>query len=430
MASFFHIDWNRSCTGGASRSHMKLTLAVCLLAPALVRPQSPTLYIPRLDDPRIAYYAGEPRDAVSALQRRIERGEAHLEFSDKWGYLESILRELHIPVSSQTLVFSKTSFQVSRISPEHPRAVYFGDDVYVGMVRGGFLEFVAIDPAKGAVFYVMDQKKGAPPTFIRKNEECLKCHFSVNTMSVPGFLTRSVFADAAGEPILEAGSYLTDHRSPLSQRWGGWYVTGTTGSDHHMGNGTATGSHFKIDTERGANVTDLKGRVNMAQYPVPSSDLAALMVLNHQVRMHDLITRLGYEARLNRPELPTTVESTVRYMLFADEARLRERAAGTASFRAEFEAVGPKDPKGRSLRQFDLEHRLFRYPCSFLIYSESFDALPAAALDPLYKRLWEVLSGQDQSVAYASLSAGERREILEILIATKPSLPAYFRAGS
>jgi hypothetical protein len=117
-------------------------------------------------------------------------------------------------------------------------------------------------------------------------------------------------------------------------------------------------------------------------------------------------------------------------MLFADEARLRERAAGTASFRAEFEAVGPKDPKGRSLRQFDLEHRLFRYPCSFLIYSESFDALPAAALDPLYKRLWEVLSGQDQSVAYASLSAGERREILEILIATKPSLPAYFRAGS
>jgi hypothetical protein len=367
---------------------------------------------------------------VSALQRRIERGEAHLEFSDKWGYLESILRELHIPVSSQTLVFSKTSFQVSRISPEHPRAVYFGDDVYVGMVRGGFLEFVAIDPAKGAVFYVMDQKKGAPPTFIRKNEECLKCHFSVNTMSVPGFLTRSVFADAAGEPILEAGSYLTDHRSPLSQRWGGWYVTGTTGSDHHMGNGTATGSHFKIDTERGANVTDLKGRVNMAQYPVPSSDLAALMVLNHQVRMHNLITRLGYEARLNRPELPTTVESTVRYMLFADEARLRERAAGTASFRAEFEAVGPKDPKGRSLRQFDLEHRLFRYPCSFLIYSESFDALPAAALDPLYKRLWEVLSGQDQSVAYASLSAGERREILEILIATKPSLPAYFRAGS
>ena len=409
---------------------MKLTLAVCLLAPALVRPQSPTLYIPRLDDPRIAYYAGEPRDAVSALQRRIERGEAHLEFSDKWGYLESILRELHIPVSSQTLVFSKTSFQVSRISPEHPRAVYFGDDVYVGMVRGGFLEFVAIDPAQGAVFYVMDQKKGAPPTFIRKNEECLKCHFSVNTMSVPGFLTRSVFADAAGEPILEAGSYLTDHRSPLSQRWGGWYVTGTTGSDHHMGNGTATGSHFKIDTERGANVTDLKGRVNMAQYPVPSSDLAALMVLNHQVRMHNLITRLGYEARLNRPELPTTVESTVRYMLFADEARLRERAAGTASFRAEFEAVGPKDPNGRSLRQFDLEHRLFRYPCSFLIYSESFDALPAAALDPLYKRLWEVLSGQDQSVAYASLSAGERREILEILIATKPSLPAYFRAGS
>ncbi|MGD1068985.1 MAG: hypothetical protein ABSB15_02510 [Bryobacteraceae bacterium] len=408
---------------------MRLTALVCLLAPALATPQSPPLFVPRLDDPAILYESGETQDLASDLQKRLDSGQAHLEFGDKWGYLESVLRELHIPVSSQTLVFSKTSLQVDRISPEHPRAIYFGDDVYVGLVRGGLLEVAAIDPQKGAMFYVMAQKKTAHPELIRKNEECLKCHFSVNTMSVPGFLTRSVFTNSAGEPILEAGSFLTDHRSPLNQRWGGWYVTGTHGDERHLGNGTAKGSSYKIDTERGANVIDLKGRVDTAQYPEPTSDVVALMVLNHQVQMHNLITRLGYEARLNRPELAATIESTVRYMLFADEPRLRYRVTGTAPFRAEFEERGPKDHLGRSLRETDLRRRLFRYPCSFLIYSDSFEALPAAVKEPLYQRLWEVLSGKDQSPAYQSLTAADRRAVLEILVDTKPSLPEYFRSG-
>jgi hypothetical protein len=405
---------------------MKPLALLSLLLPLALPAQTP-LFIPRLDDPKILYYSGEPRDLVSDLARRVERGEAHLEFTDKWGYLEAVLRELNIPVSSQTLVFSKTSLQVAHISPDHPRALYFGDDVYVGMVRGGLLELAAIDPQRGAVFYVLEQKKAAQPRFVRKDDECLRCHFSVNTLQIPGFMTRSVYADSGGNPIPEAGAYLTDHRSPLSRRWGGWYVTGTTGSDRDMGNVFAAGR--RLDTERGSNVTDLKGKVNPSLYPVPSSDLVALMVLNHQVQMHNLITRLGYEARLNRPELHDTIEATVRYMLFADETKLRDAAAGTASFSAEFEARGPKDGQGRSLRQFDLTRRLFRYPCSFLIYSESFDALPAEAKEPLYKRLWEVLRGSDQSPAYASLTAADRRAILEILVATKPSLPAYFRDG-
>ena len=403
---------------------------MCLLLASVASAQAPPSFIPRLDDSRIGYYTGESHDMVSDLARRLERGDAHLGFSAPWGYLESVLRELKVPISSQTLVFSKTSMQVARISPEHPRALYFTDDVYVGMVRGGLLELTAIDPQKGAVFYTIENnKEAAQPRLLRRNEECLKCHFTVNTMSVPGFLARSVFADSSGEPILEAGSYLTDHRSPLSERWGGWYVTGTQGEARHMGNGSAKGRAYKIDSEHGANVTDLKGRVNMALYPVPSSDLVALMVLNHQVRMHNLITQLGYEARLNRPELAATIESTVRYLLFADEAQLRDRTAGTAPFRAEFEARGPFDSKGRSLRQMDLERRLFRYPCSFLIYSEAFDALPDAAKNPLYKRLFEVLSGGDQSASYRALSAADRRAVLEILAETKPSLPGYFRAA-
>ncbi len=250
---------------------MKTAVLLCALLPVVTFAQPP-LFVPQLEDPQIAYYTGEPHDQVRELQDRIASGETHLDFGDKWGYLESVLRELHVPVSSQTLVFSKTSLQVAHISPEHPRALYFGDDVYVGLVHGGLLEVTAVDPQRGAIFYVMEQKKAARPRFVRKNEECLKCHFSVNTMRVPGFLTRSVFADSSGNPIVEAGAYLTDHRSPLTERWGGWYVTGTLGSDRHMGNVFANGSH-KLDRERGANVTDLKGRVNTALYPAPSSDV-------------------------------------------------------------------------------------------------------------------------------------------------------------
>jgi hypothetical protein len=179
---------------------MRAAALFCLLLPAPAAAQPPRLFIPRLDDPRILYYTGETHDLVSDLARRLERGDAHLEFRDKWGYLESVLRELRVPVSSQTLVFSKTSLQVDRISPEHPRALYFADDVYIGMVHGGLLELTAIDPGKGAVFYVLEQKKTSRPRLVRKTEDCLKCHFTVNTMSIPGFLTRSVFPDSAGEP--------------------------------------------------------------------------------------------------------------------------------------------------------------------------------------------------------------------------------------
>ena len=403
---------------------VKLTFA---LAIALSLCGQETWWVPSLRAPQIDYYSESHTGAVSRLQQRLDKGESKLTYNDKWGYLDSVLRELGIAVSSQTLVFSKTSMQAARIGPDHPRALYFGDDVYAGLVRGGLLEIAEADPLKGAIFYTLEQKKTDHPRFLRRNEECLKCHFGVNTQGIPGFLTRSLFVDSAGEPIPEAGAFLTDHRSPLSQRWGGWYVTGTHGAARHLGNGVASGSNHRVDSERGANVTSLKGRLNLAFYPTAGSDIVALMVLDHQVRMHNLFVRLAYEASLDRPELPATVETAVRYMLFVDEAPLRDRTEGSGSFRADFEAEGPNDLQGRSLRQFDLQTRLFRYPCSFLIYADSFESLPARAKDLVYRRLFDVLTGADGSGAFARLSADQRRAVLEILIATKPSLPPYFR---
>ena len=99
---------------------------------------------------------------------------------------------------------------------------------------------------------------------------------------------------------------------------------------------------------------------------------------------------------------------------------------GTSNFAKEFAARGPFDSRGRSLREFDLKTRMFRYPMSYTIYTKAFDGLPAEAKDRVYLRLWEVLSGKDDSKEFAHLSSMDRKSILEILRETKSDLPTYW----
>jgi hypothetical protein len=253
-------------------------------------------------------------------------------------------------------------------------------------------------------------------------------------------------------PLFHAGGFVTDHRSQLSQRWGGWYVTGTHGPQRHMGNIFAEDRDHPddLDREKGANVTDLKGRIDVENYLAPSSDIVALMVLEHQTRMTNLITRVGWEVRmalsdqkainqaLKEPEdqisdstrrrIDNAAESLLKYTLFTDEALLEAPVKGTAPFAAEFQGQGPRDHAGRSLRELDLTRRMFRYPCSFLIYSAAFDGLPAVVRERFYRRLWEVLTGTDRTPVYGRLTASDRQSIYEILRDTKRDLPAYWRA--
>ena len=400
----------------------------------------------------INYAKARVDNAVSRLERRLADGKAALTYEPGFGYLRSLLRELNVPQSSQMLVFSKTSLQRHRIAPTRPRAVYFGDDVYVGFCqRGDVVEVTATDPGLGAVFYTLDQKSPDKPRFTRQTDTCTLCHSSSANQGLPGNLVRSVYPDGDGLPILSAGSHRTDHTSPLEQRWGGWYVTGTGGKQQHLGNLTLKGNPdpTRIENSKGANLTDLSDRFNTNAYLSPHSDIVALMVLEHQAEMHNrigratLLTRLALyeEASINkaldRPadyRSETTIsriksagEPLVKYMLFSDEARLTERVRGTSDFAEMFSKRGPHDKRGRSLRDLDLEHRLFAYPCSYLIYSQAFDAMPAPVKEYVYRRLWEVLSGQDTSEDFRHLTAADRSAILEILRETKSSLPDSWR---
>ena len=137
-------------------------------------------------------------------------------------------------------------------------------------------------------------------------------------------------------------------------------------------------------------------------------------------------------ARQNVATRPAySVDAAVReiadYLLFVDEAPLSVKVQGASGFAEVFEKRGPFDRQGRSLRQLDLERRLLRYPCSYLIYAPMFDDLPAPAREAIYKRMWEILSGRDKSEKYARLSDADRAAVVEILRDTKKGLPVYFR---
>lgn len=403
--------------------------------------------------PPIEYSTAAAGNCITRLEQRLAGGKTELDYDERWGYLQSLLTALEVPVESQMLVFSKTSLQRNRISPRTPRAIYFNDEVYIGFCQSGdVLEISAVDSTLGSVFYTLDQNEQEEPRFIRQTDSCLICHSGSRTHGVPGHVVRSLFVDPSGQPILSAGSNTVDHTTPLGDRWGGWYVTGTHGDQNHLGNLIIRGRDVPrpVENEAGRNVTDLDDRFAVEQYLSPHSDIVALMVLEYQALVHNRLTKASYttrqalhnEASLNKAlgepvdhrldsttrRIQSAGDELVEAMLMVDEAELTAPIEGTSGFATRFSQQGPRDRHGRSLRDFDLRRRMFKYPCSYLIYSGAFDKLPVAMRDYVWRRLWQVLVKNEDSETFAHLSAEDKRAIVEILRQTKDDLPQYWRA--
>lgn len=403
------------------------------------------------ENPPISYYDSPSRDRVATLWQNIQNGNAVLSADDRGNYLPSLLKLLEVPVSSQCLVFSKTSLQINHISPRKPRAIYFNEDCYVGTVQGSnIIELTAIDDQLGSVFYTLElpsrQVEESPPqpTIIRDRGQCLSCHATTRTERVPGVLVRSVFADKAGRPRSGSSSYVSDHRSPFLQRWGGWYVTGHHGSMRHMGNVYALDRDNPqgIDTESGANLENLPDDVSRNGYLSEESDIVALMVLEHQTRVHNLITRANYETRqathldaamnqaLGRPSdhvsdsthrrIAAVGEELVKALLFADEFELTDRVVGSPRFVSDFAKTGPVDSRGRSFKDFDLSKYMFKNRCSFLILSRHFDGLPDPVMKYVKERMTEILIHGMNLPDGVSIDAQQRATIVSMLTELKP----------
>lgn len=375
------------------------------------------------DNPAIRYFQTpleQLNDPASHLIRAINSGAVKLEArQDDLGYLPSVLKNLHVNQDTQALPFAKGSFQAAKISPRNPRAIYFTDDVAVGWVRGGVgIEIASLDPRQGVIFYDLTEKAGQP-VFTRP-QVCLKCHRGAATNGVPGMFVGSVFPTESGEPERD-GAIITDHRTKFEDRWGGWYITAKSGEQRDRANSVAPdpAEPETLDNAGKQNLTSLWRFFNPTGYLTPLSDIVALMTFEHQTQMQNLLTRIGWLARMGADEstLDSEINDTAAYMLFTDEAPLQEPIEGVSTFTKTFPLRGPRDRQGRSLRDFDLKTHLFRYRLSYAIYSAQFDALPENARDRLYRRLYEMLGAKP---------VAERRAILEILRDTKPNLPAYF----
>ena len=388
-----------------------------------------------LAHPAIAYATRPTADPVVELNRRIDAGDARIAFDADTGYLRSVLDALHVPIASQMLVMSKTGVQGLHTGPENPRAIFFNDAVTVGYIRGApLLELAVHDPQQGVVLYTVDQKPQARAQFDRPSS-CLRCHVAYNTLHVPGMLLRSVFIAPDGLPLSQFGSYDADDRTPFAKRWGGWYVTGRHGALRHLGNAILAKGDAPdtIAFDRTANRTSIDS-FDAHGYLSPLSDIAALMVFEHQSHMTNLITRIGWEARIAAYEhrldlasapLADGVRELVDYLLFVDEQPLTAALEGTSGFADAFEAQGPFDGRRRSLRQLDLRRRLLRYPCSYMIYSPAFRALLPEVRRAIYERMWDVLSGRDAAPKYARLADADRRAVVEILRDTVADWPPH-----
>jgi hypothetical protein len=376
--------------------------------------------------PPIGYSSEQTTDPVSQLEKALATSNHGGDpYHPKFGYLPRVLELLGVPVSSQMLVFSKTSVQRHNIEPSNPRALYFSDDVYVGYIPGApELEIAAVDNNLGTIFYTVHQDKDEPLRFNRNNE-CLSCHAAARSMGVPGFVLRSLDTDEEGEIVPATDTSMVTHCTPIAQRWGGWFVTNAPAGWEHRGNDPG-----HVERDEAQKKALIRKIANSKRYPVSGSDTLALLLHDHQTHMHNYITRLHMEGRQRISEyghvryLDTQVRAFLRYLLFSEEAPLPSPLEPAPQFKDQFQKGAKRDSKGRSLRDFDLQTRLFKYPCSFLIDSDAFRKLPDMVRQKILDRLHAVLMGEDTHADFAGLAAEDRQAVLEILRETCPDLTA------
>jgi len=321
------------------------------------------------------------RDPVAILWERISLGQVRMDVASPQAFLRQLLLELEIPVASQVLVFSKTSLQNSLISPATPRAIDFSEEAYAGWCQDGLFELIGIDPENGPQFYTLSfpYLRGEKPE-LATSETCVSCHESSRTEGVKGMLVRSVYTDenratAASrrqfrqrtrESIARALGRLVCHRTP---RCGSAHGQRDRPRDRER---SPSRPHQRRECDRPGELLPTR------PYLTNSSDLVALMVLEHQCTMHNLITGAGRstrEAMARQRDLqkafgePVTdvpegsaagvihnqAEKLLKHLLYCGEYALQDDGVdGGDAFQEAFRSNRHESKDGRSLKDFQL----------------------------------------------------------------------------
>ncbi len=383
--------------------------------------------------PPITYSKAIAKNAVTQLVDDLASGKKIFKNRSGVELLKEVLLHFNVPEESQVLVFSKTSKQTTYISPKTPRALYFNDHVYVGYVLGGHIEITVIDPILGSVFYVMkpDLEKGI---VIDRDDSCLSCHGGARSNGVPGIFVRSVTTDGDGLPIGGRNDFLTLTSSPISERWGGWYVTGKHDGLTHLGNSYDGDGRTAEETQ---NIQTLDAFFDTARYPQNTSDILALMLLEHQCEIQNVFTNAAFKyqralwfskamdsLKADNPSLnsddkveklvSTVASEIVSVLLFEREFDLGDKGLeGASTFQNHFEAQAKKDSHGNSLRDLRLYGHIFKNRCSYMIYSPSFHHLPQIIRKEVFRQLRDNLTNQSDHAKH--ITAKECGRILNIL---------------
>ena len=392
------------------------------------------------------YFSKDAKDPVTLLMKRVQRGEVLIKEPNGKPLVERLLRELGLNKDTQVLVFSRTSLQRREVSYSNPRALYFNESVYLGWMPNGRIEIASFDPELGPIFYFQRELDDASSPLFARTRSCLGCHAGDATNFLPGSLGRSVYPDKSGRSLRSIDDYRrSGHHIPLHDRYGGWFVSGNHGAMRHMGNAIASreGGKITIDREQFANLEKLDRFFSTEAYPAPGSDIAALLVFDHQVTMHHRLVEAAYRARqslfdskLDPKETDVSKlskgrstdeflegrDKVVDYLLFRDETPIPKVSCDPA-FRRAFSANRIADRRKRSLKDLRLDGRIFENRCSYMIYSPTFDQFPPMLKGAIYARIHEILTSPKPVEGFDYLGKEEKRRILEILDETKEDLP-------
>jgi hypothetical protein len=384
--------------------------------------------------PPIRYSETTAVNPLSEIAADFASGKRKITGITELERLRYVLKALHVPEASQVLVFSKTSLQNSLIHPKNPRSLFFSEEAYIGYVPGGDIEAIIQDPVLGPVYYLIEAATEGRLKIERNDSNCMTCHGTSNTENVPGMLIRSVYPDEDGRPLLALGTKLVSHDTPLPERWGGYYVTGRS-TLPHLGNRTY--QETETVQPQAHDLTDLKNIIDTNKYPRPTSDIVSLLVLEHQCRMHNLFNTASMHYRrafyLSRvldtngdPDAGSAgrvadgmAEKIVDCIFFKDEADLGENTDGNSEFQKIFESRYPRTKDGQSLADFKLYERIFKHPCSYMVYSPTFQNLPTRVKHAVITKMRNALAGNDPKITW--LKPSECRKIDAILTETLPN---------
>jgi hypothetical protein len=368
----------------------------------------------------VDYLSAAQSDPVARLIADVEAGKTTVSHDESTGYLPALLSALDVPVESQLLLFSRTSLQGRHIGPKTPRAIYYTDEVTIGWIPDApIIEVMAQDTVKGSVFYSIPQTAdGFHPR--REQQRCNGCHVTTRSAGVPGFIVRSFETDARGGPL--SGKARITHASPVEERWGGWFLTGKTPQQPHRANLLGKddfAKHAEEPLHRGA-LEELSSLTDLSRYPSPHSDVASALVFDHYGDTYNILMRVNAEQRLGKPL--NGMDGLVTALLLLDEAPLKGPVAGIGGFAERYAEQGPRDSAGRSLRELDLDGRVFRWGVSPLVYSRTFQELPQPARREVQTRMTALLDGREPWTG-PERSEDVRRTALAILRDTIPDWP-------